>query len=93
MRRWPIIVLLLAHVATIPIHIPLAGALTHPDPSELDLLTFSIFEGAFVSISVGYLFGGLAKDRIAARYWRASVTDVLTGVANRRGFFETGERC
>ena len=39
-----------------------------------------------------YLFGGLAKDRIAARYRRASLTDPLTGVANRRGFFETGER-
>jgi diguanylate cyclase (GGDEF)-like protein len=90
--RWPIMVLLLAHAAAIPIHIPLAGALTHPDPSDLDLFTFSIFEGAFVSICVAYLVGGLAKDRIAARYRRASLTDPLTGVANRRGFFETGER-
>ena len=46
--RWPIMVLLLAHAAAIPIHIPLAGAWTHPDPSDLDLLTFAIFEGAFV---------------------------------------------
>ena len=93
--RWPIMVLLLAHAAAIPIHIPLAGALTHPDPSEpsdLDLLTFAVFEGAFVCICTAYLFGGLAKDRIAARYRRASLTDPLTGVANRRGFFETGER-
>ena len=44
--RWPIMVLLLAHAAAIPIHIPLAGALTHPDPSDADLLTFAIFEGA-----------------------------------------------
>ena len=91
--RWPIIVLLLAHAAAIPIHIPLAGALTHPDPSDpsdLDLLTFAIFEGAFVCICTAYLFGGLAKDRIAARYRRASLTDPLTGVANRRGFFESG---
>ena len=75
--RWPIMVLLLAHAAAIPIHVPLAGAWTHPDPFDLDLLTFAIFEGAF----------GLAKDRIAARYRRASLTDALTGVANRRGFF------
>src|SRR5262249_48656955 len=68
---------------------------THPDPSEpsdLDLLTFAVFEGAFVCICTAYLFGGLAKDRIAARYRHASLTDPLTGVANRRGFFETGER-
>ena len=93
--RWPIMVLLLAHAAAIPIHIPLAGAWTHPDPSDpsdLDLLTFAVFEGAFVCICAAYLFGGLAKDRIAARYRRASVTDPLTGAANRRGFFERGER-
>jgi diguanylate cyclase (GGDEF)-like protein len=39
-----------------------------------------------------YLFGGLAKDRIAARYRRASLTDPLTGVANRRGFLQAGKR-
>jgi diguanylate cyclase (GGDEF)-like protein len=93
--RWPLIVLLLAHAAAIPIHIPLVGALTHPDPSEpsdLDLLTFAVFESAFVCISTAYLFGGLAKDRIAASFRRASLTDPLTGVRNRRGFFEIGER-
>ena len=93
--RWPIMVLLLAHATAVPIHIPVAGALTHPDlsdPSDLDLLTFAIFEGAFVCICAAYLFGGLAKDRIAARYRHASLNDPLTGVANRRGFFETGER-
>jgi diguanylate cyclase (GGDEF)-like protein len=90
--RWPIMVLLLAHAAAIPIHIPLAGALTHPDPSDVDLFTFSIFEGAFICISVAYLLGGLVKDRIATGYRRASLTDPLTGVTNRRGFFHRGER-
>ena len=90
--RWPIMVLLLAHAAVIPIHIPLAGALTHPDPFDVDLFTFSIFEGAFICISTAYLLGGLVKDRIATGYQRASLTDPLTGVTNRRGFFEKGER-
>jgi diguanylate cyclase (GGDEF)-like protein len=89
--RWPIMILLLAHAATIPIHIPLAGAWTHPDPADVDLLTVAIFETAFVSVTAAYLFGSLAKDRIVARYRRASLTDPLTGVANRRGFFEAGE--
>ena len=44
------------------IHIPLAGAWTHPDPSDLDLLTFAIFEGAFVCVCAAYLFG--ASPRI-----------------------------
>jgi diguanylate cyclase (GGDEF)-like protein len=90
--RWPVIVLLLAHAAAIPVHIPLAGTWTHPDPSDLDLLTFAIFEASFVSFCAAYLFGGLAKDRIMARYRRESLIDPLTGIANRRGFFQRGER-
>jgi diguanylate cyclase (GGDEF)-like protein len=93
--RWPVIILLLAHAAAIPVHIPLVAALTNLDPSEpsdLDLLTFAVFESAFVCISTAYLFGGLAKDRIAASFRRASLIDPLTGVMNRRGFFESGQR-
>ena len=90
--RWPIMVLLLGHAASIPIHIPVSGAWKHPDPADVDLLTFMIFEAAFVSICAAYLFGSLVKDRIAAGYQRASLTDPLTSVANRRGFFQMGER-
>ena len=90
--RWPIMVLLLGHAASIPIYIPIAGAWKHPDPADVDLLTFMIFEAAFVSICAAYLFGGLVKDRIAASYRHASLTDPLTGVTNRRGFFQMGER-
>jgi GGDEF domain-containing protein len=56
------------------------------------LLTFAIFEASFVSFCAVYLFGGLAKERITARYRRESLTDPLTGIANRRGFFQRGER-
>jgi diguanylate cyclase (GGDEF)-like protein len=90
--RWPIMALLLVHAASIPIHIPIAGAWKHPDPADLDLLTFSIFEVTFASICGAYLLGGLVKDQIAARFRRASLTDPLTGVTNRRGFSEIGER-
>jgi diguanylate cyclase (GGDEF)-like protein len=90
--RWPIIVVLLAHAASIPIHIPVAGAWKHPDPIDLDFLTFMIFEAAFVSICGAYLFGGLVSERISMSFRQASLTDPLTGVTNRRGFFEIGER-
>lgn len=90
--RWPIMLLLLGHAVWVPMQIPLAGAWRHPDPAEVNLLMFAIFEGAFVTICAAYLFGGLAKDRIAASYRHASLTDPLTGVANRRSFFGTGER-
>jgi len=90
--RWPIMALLLAHAASIPVHIPVAGAWKHPDPADVDLITFMIFEAAFVSMCAAYLFGSLVKDRIAARYQQAALTDPLTGVANRREFLQTGER-
>jgi diguanylate cyclase (GGDEF)-like protein len=90
--RWPIIVVLLAHAASIPIHIPVAVAWKHPDPIDLDFLTFMIFEAAFVSICGAYLFGGLVNERISMNFRQASLTDPLTGVTNRRGFFEIGER-
>jgi diguanylate cyclase (GGDEF)-like protein len=90
--RWPIIVILLAHAASIPIHIPVAGAWRHPDPADVDLLTFMIFEATFVSICGAYLLGGLVTNRISLSFQRAAMTDPLTGVTNRRGFFEIGER-
>jgi diguanylate cyclase (GGDEF)-like protein len=90
--RYPILVLLLGHAALIPIRIPIAGAWKHPDPADVDLATFMIFEVAFVSVCGAYLLGGLVKDHIAASFRRASLTDPLTGITNRRGFFEIGER-
>jgi diguanylate cyclase (GGDEF)-like protein len=90
--RWPITLVLLAHAAAIPIRIPLALAWFQPNPSDVDLLTFMIFETAFVCICAAYLFGSLAKDQIAASYRRISLTDSLTQVPNRRSFLETAER-
>jgi diguanylate cyclase (GGDEF)-like protein len=90
--RWPIIVILLAHAASIPIHIPVAGAWRHPDPADVDLLTFMIFEATFISICGAYLLGGLVTNRISLSFQRTAMTDPLTGVTNRRGFFEIGER-
>jgi diguanylate cyclase (GGDEF)-like protein len=90
--RWPIMVLLLGHAATIPLDVRLAGAWTNPAASDMNLLTFMIFEIAFVCICAAYLFGSLVKDRIAAGYRHISLTDPMTHVCNRRGFLETGDR-
>jgi diguanylate cyclase (GGDEF)-like protein len=90
--RWPIMLVLLAHAAAIPLRIPLAMAWFQPDPSDATLLTFMIFESAFVCICAAYLFGSLAKDQIATNYRRISLTDSLTQVPNRRSFLETAER-
>jgi diguanylate cyclase (GGDEF)-like protein len=90
--RLPIMLLLVVHAAVIPIRIQLAGPAAYPDLRHVDLVIFAIFETVFVCICAAYLFGGLAKDRIAAFYRRASLIDPLTGVANRRNFSQVAER-
>jgi diguanylate cyclase (GGDEF)-like protein len=90
--RWPIMILLLTHAAAIPIRIPLAIAADHPSVGDVDLRTFAIFETVFVTMCGAFLLSGLARDRLLRGYKAASLTDPLTGVTNRRGFFQIGER-
>jgi diguanylate cyclase (GGDEF)-like protein len=90
--RYPIVVLLLGHAAFIPLRIPIAGVWRHPDPFDADLITFVFFEAVFVSICAVYLLGGLIKDRVIESFRQDSLTDPLTGVMNRRGLFQIGER-
>ena len=81
--RWPIMLLLLGHAAAITIRVPLAASATNANSFDVDLLTFVIFETVFVCICAAYLFGGLAKDRVPARYQRASLIDPLISPGGR----------
>ena len=90
--RWPIMLLFLGHAAAIPVRIPLVGPLAGHYPIHPELLTFALFEALFLCICAAYLFISLVKDRIAARHQNVSLIDPLTGIANRRGFLQAGER-
>ena len=92
MSRWPIIAVLGAHAVIMPIRIPLAGSFADGRPLPLDLMAFVAFEAVFVRICAAYLFGSVAKERIALRYKQNSLSDPLTGVANRRAFLHQGAR-
>lgn len=93
--RLPIVAALLAHAAIVVIRIPLSH-LPPVTPAQNELYvgwwTFTIFEAAFFSFCIAYLLGGLASERAAFWYKRASLIDPLTGVGNRRAFIERGER-
>jgi diguanylate cyclase (GGDEF)-like protein len=51
-----------------------------------------VFESLFLSICGAFLFGSIVKERILLWYRQASLIDPLTGVANRRAFFEQGSK-
>jgi len=92
MSRGPIIALLLSHALVFLIRIPLADTL----PSVGNLVemahsgwaAFAILEMFFYVFGIVYMFGGAARERIALLYRHASLTDPLTGVANRRSFLQ-----
>jgi GGDEF domain-containing protein len=95
MYRLPIILLLLVHAAFFVVRIPLAGALPLPkDSGELRAgwWTFTVFEAVFFAFFTAYLLGAMARERVVLRYKQASLIDPLTGVGNRRAFFERGEK-
>ncbi len=94
MSRWPIIVVLLVHAAAFMLRIPLAG--TWPAPGEertpLNLHAVLVLEAMLAAFCVAYLLGSMARERIVLKLQRDALIDPLTEVANRRAFFEQGER-
>jgi diguanylate cyclase (GGDEF)-like protein len=94
MSRWPIIVVLLAHAAAFTLRIPLAGTWLHPgdERTPLNLHAALVLEAMLAAFCVAYLLGSMARERIVLKLQRDALTDPLTEVANRRAFFENGER-
>jgi diguanylate cyclase (GGDEF)-like protein len=95
MFRLPVILLLLVHAAFFVARIPFAGTLPLPtDSGELRAgwWTFTIFEAVFFAFFMAYFLGAMARERVVLGYKQASLIDPLTGVGNRRAFFERGEK-
>ena len=90
--RWPIIGLLVAHAVLMPLRIPLAGSLSGLKPTHIDLLAFVAFEAVFISICTAYLLGSVVSERTVRHFKQASLSDPLTGAANRRAFLDQAPR-
>jgi len=91
MSRWLIIALLLSHALLFLIRIPFGGSVPlpiHVGEARIDWVTFIVFETIFYSFCLAYMFGSMARERVTRWYRRASLTDPLTRVANRRGFVQ-----
>ena len=92
--RWLIIALLLVHALISLIRIPFGGSLSlpiHLGEVRINWLTFIVFETIFYAFCLAYMLGSMTREQIARTYKQASLTDPLTGIANRRDFVERCE--
>jgi diguanylate cyclase (GGDEF)-like protein len=90
MSRWLIIGLLLMHALLFLVRIPMGGSMPLP-VQPLDWFTFTILEIILYAICISYMLGRIALERTAHAYEQASLTDPLTGIANRRDFLARAE--
>ena len=92
--RWPTIVLLLAHAGFIVARIPLMPQLVFPLPAggpQQGPLLIVLLEAIFFVFCLAFLRVNMSKERAELEQRKAALTDWLTGIANRRAFFEGGE--
>jgi diguanylate cyclase (GGDEF)-like protein len=92
--RWPMLVLVVVHAAFLASRILLVGALPFPlGGGHLHPVGIAVmaFEGLFAGFCLCFLRVNMAKERAELQQRRAALIDPLTGVANRRAFFELGE--
>jgi diguanylate cyclase (GGDEF)-like protein len=92
--RWPAIVLLLVHASMFLGRIPLVNVLPYPGgalPPSPHWLPLGLFEVMFHTFCMSVLLVAMAKERAELHQRQNSLIDPLTGVANRRAFFDRAE--
>jgi diguanylate cyclase (GGDEF)-like protein len=98
LSRWPTLALLVIHAGFLLARIPLAGALRlHAAMANLDgaqrlFISTMALEALCTTFALAFLRVCMAKERVELQQRKAALTDALTGIANRRDFFERGER-
>lgn len=93
--RWPTLALAVVHAGFLLARIRYAGAiatLSVAGQSYSVGLFVLTFEALFAAFGQAFLRVSMAKERAELEQRKAALTDSLTGIANRRAFFEHGER-
>jgi diguanylate cyclase (GGDEF)-like protein len=92
--RWPTLVLVLLHAGFLLARIPLLPQLVFPLPAggpHQGALLAVVLEAIFVLFCLAFLRVNMSKERAEFEQRKAALTDWLTGIANRRAFFDRGE--
>ncbi len=100
LSRWPTMALLVIHAGFLLARIPLAGALQLHAADAMGVMSAGqrlfisvmALEALCTTFALAFLRVCMAKERVELQQRKAALTDALTGIANRRDFFERGER-
>ncbi len=95
MSRWPAIVLLTVHGSMFLLRAPLVYVLPFPagvQPPDPGWFPAGAFELLFFTFGMSVLLVNMAKERAELQQRQRSLLDPLTGIANRRAFFERGAK-
>ena len=93
LSRWPTLALVVAHAGFLLARIPFASALTFSVASgqpQGAVVYVMAFEALFAAFCLPFLRVAMSKERAEMAQRKAALTDSLTGIANRRAFFELG---
>ena len=93
--RWPTLALVVVHagflLARIPFAQTLAASVVGGQPHGA-VASVMAFEALFTTFCLPFLRVAMSKERAELEQRKAALTDSLTGVANRRAFFDHGGR-
>ncbi|MGA3307494.1 MAG: GGDEF domain-containing protein [Xanthobacteraceae bacterium] len=91
--RWPTLALVVLHTGFVLARIPFASALAFlpaAGPSPNTAVFVGAFEALFTAFCLPFLRVAMSKERAELEQRKAALTDSLTGIANRRAFFDRG---
>ncbi len=92
--RWPTLALVVTHAGFLAARIPFAAALAASVESGRPhgfIVSMLAFEALFVTFCIPFLRVAMSKERAELEQRKAALTDALTGIANRRAFFDCGD--
>jgi diguanylate cyclase (GGDEF)-like protein len=94
LRRWPAVVVPVLHGIVFLLPLPLAGLPQDGGAMRVSALWLGLFalETLLYVVGTAFIFLVMSKERIVRMHKTAASTDPLTGLLNRRAFFESAEQ-